>query len=96
MYNLPHLFYHIQKQGILPLWFVDKNDYSQIGAGDVIETKGLEELLNGGSRDTIDLQVIKKNGDVLHIPTKHTMSTDQLKWFREGSALNYIRKNIQH
>ena len=78
------------------MWFVNKDDYSHIGAGDIIETIGLEELLLGRLKETIQLQVTKKNGDVLSIPTKHTMSTDQLKWLRAGSALNYIRKNIQN
>ena len=85
----------MQKQGILPLWFLDKGDYNRIGAGDIVETLDLETLLDGGSGETIDLRVTKKNGDVLLITTKHTMSTYQLKWLREGSALNFIRKNIQ-
>ncbi|OCH96568.1 aconitate hydratase [Obba rivulosa] len=86
---------NLKKQGILPLWFADKNDYSRIGAGDVVETIGLADLLNGAPDASIKLRVIKRNGDVFEIPTRHTMSSDQLKWLRAGSALNYIRSQIQ-
>lgn len=86
---------HTQKQGILPLWFADKADYARIGAGDLIETVGLADLLNGTPDATIKLMVTRRNGEVLEIPTKHTMSSDQLKWLRAGSALNYIRSQVQ-
>ncbi|OBZ78764.1 Homocitrate dehydratase, mitochondrial, partial [Grifola frondosa] len=79
---------NLKKQGVLPLWFVDKADYSRIGAGDVVETIGLEDLLNGKADASIKLRVVRRNGDVFEIPTRHTMSSDQLKWLRAGSALN--------
>ncbi|KAI0768450.1 aconitate hydratase [Trametes elegans] len=87
---------NLKKQGILPLWFVDKADYSRIGSGDVVETLGLADLLEG--RDTSDrairLRVTRRNGETFEIPTRHTMSADQLKWLRAGSALNHIRAQI--
>ncbi|KAJ3558071.1 hypothetical protein NM688_g1128 [Phlebia brevispora] len=86
---------NLKKQGVLPLWFADKNDYSRIGAGDLVETVGLGDLLSCKSRDTITLRVTKRNGETFEIPTTHTMSQDQLKWLRAGSALNYIRSKTQ-
>ncbi|EPT04170.1 hypothetical protein FOMPIDRAFT_154300 [Fomitopsis schrenkii] len=86
---------NLKKQGILPLWFADKADYARIGSGDVVETIGLTDLLNGAPDATIKLRVARRNGDVFEIPTKHTMSSDQLKWLRAGSALNYIRSQVQ-
>ncbi len=83
-----------QKQGVLPLWFADKADYLRIGAGDFIETEGLTDLLEGNPDATIAIKVIKPDGEVLHIATKHTMSADQTKWLRAGSALNYIRSQL--
>jgi homoaconitase len=80
-----------QKQGILPLWFVDKADYRRIGSGDVLETLGLAELIEGKADAAVKLRVKKMSGEVFEIQTRHTMSQDQLKWFRAGSALNYIR-----
>lgn len=84
----------LQKQGILPLWFKDTSDYSKIASGDVIETVGLESLLNGDSNAVIQLKVTKRDGETFEIPTKHTMSVDQVKWLRAGSALNYIRSQL--
>ncbi|CAG8495170.1 12194_t:CDS:2 [Acaulospora colombiana] len=79
-----------QKQGVLPLWFADKSDYSRISSGDKIETIGLAELLAGKGKD-VQLRVSKRDGESFIIKTKNTMSTDQLKWLQAGSALNHIR-----
>ncbi|KAI0724381.1 aconitate hydratase [Cerioporus squamosus] len=85
---------NLKKQGILPLWFVDKADYSRIGSGDVIETLGLADLLEGKADASIRLKVTRRNGEQFEIPVRHTMSADQLKWLRAGSALNHIRAQI--
>jgi homoaconitase len=79
---------------VLPLWFADKDDYSRIGAGDSVETAGLTELLNGKADASVKIKVTKRDGEVFEISTTHTMSSDQLKWLRAGSALNYIRSQI--
>lgn len=79
----------MQKQGILPLWFANKDDYSRISAHDKVETVGLQSLLESGSGE-VSLKVTRPSGESYEIPTKHTMSVDQLEWLRAGSALNYI------
>ena len=84
----------MQKQGVLPLWFADKADYSRIGSGDMVETIGLADLIQGRENATVKLRVMRRTGEVFEIPTTHTMSEDQLKWFRAGSALNYIRSQM--
>jgi len=86
---------NLKKQGVLPLWFADTSDYSKIGSGDTIETVGLEGLLNGDHSSPVRLKVTKRSGETFEVPTKHTMSTDQLNWLRAGSALNYIRSKLQ-
>ncbi|KAJ7139865.1 aconitate hydratase [Mycena epipterygia] len=85
---------NLKKQGVLPLWFADKADYSRIGSGDVFETIGLSELLKGTPGAEIKLKVTKRGGEVFEIQTKHTMSADQLKWLEAGSALNHIRSQM--
>ncbi|KAH9846052.1 aconitate hydratase [Lenzites betulinus] len=88
---------NLKKQGVLPLWFADKADYSRIGAGDVVETVGLADLLSGrdASANAIRLRVTPRAGGApFEVPTRHTMSADQLKWLRAGSALNHIRAQI--
>ncbi|KLO13967.1 aconitate hydratase [Schizopora paradoxa] len=84
---------NLKKQGILPLWFVNKDDYSRVGSGDTIETIGLGDVFKNSSSPIL-LRVTKGNGESFNIPTKHTMSEDQLKWLRAGSALNYIRSQL--
>lgn len=80
-----------QKQGILPLWFANKADYSKIGSGDILETVGLNGVFDCVPDATVKVKVTKLDGTVFEIATKHTMSTDQLNWLKAGSALNYIR-----
>jgi len=79
---------------VLPLWFIETSDYSRIGSGDVIETIGLTNLLQGDQNAAIRVKVTKRSGKVFEIPLKHTMSRDQLKWLEAGSALNYIRSQM--
>ena len=86
--------FHPQKQGILPLWFADKADYGRIGSGDVVETFGLADLLEGVPDAQIRLRVTRRGGETFDVPVRHTMSADQLKWLRAGSALNHIRAQI--
>ncbi|KAG1757359.1 aconitate hydratase [Suillus lakei] len=85
---------NLKKQGVLPLWFADKADYSRIGSGDVVETIGLADLIEGRQNAAVKLKVTKRTGEVFEILTKHTMSEDQLKWFCAGSALNFIRSQM--
>jgi len=86
---------NLKKQGVLPLWFANTTDYDRIGSGDVVETLGLENLLNGVPSATIKLKVTRRDGKILEIPTKHTMSSDQLDWLKAGSALNFIRSQLK-
>lgn len=76
----------------MPLWFANKDDYASVSAGDIIETHGLGALLEGDADATITLLVKRRDGSDQTIPTKHTLSSDQLKWIRAGSALSYIRQ----
>ncbi|WRT70920.1 aconitate hydratase, mitochondrial [Kwoniella shivajii] len=84
---------NLKKQGILPLWFMDKSDYSRISAHDKVSTNGLEAVMNGtSSSPIIKLRVEKPDGTMEEIETRHTLSEDQIEWLRYGSALNYIGK----
>jgi homoaconitase len=78
----------------LPLWFADKNDYNRIGSGAVVETIGVSDLFAGKPDAPVRVKVTTPGGESFEIMTKHTMSSDQLKWLRAGSALNYIRSQL--
>ncbi|KAI0286820.1 aconitate hydratase [Russula aff. rugulosa BPL654] len=85
---------NLKKQGVLPLWFADKNDYSRIGSGAIIETIGVHDLVSGNPDAIVRVKVTTPAGESFEVATKHTMSSDQLKWLRAGSALNYIRAQL--
>jgi homoaconitase len=76
------------------LWFADKNDYGRIGSGAVIQTVGVHDLISGNPDATVRVKVTTRDGESFEIATTHTMSSDQLKWLRAGSALNHIRSQL--
>lgn len=83
---------NLKKQGMLPLTFADPSDYDRIGSHDVIETIDLLDMLEKGGDNggTLKLRVTKPNGTSFEILAKHTMSKDQVDFFKAGSAINYI------
>lgn len=83
---------NLKKQGVLPLTFADEADYDRIGSGDVLETVGLVDLIDkeGNNGGELDVKVTKPSGETFVIKTKHTMSKDQVEFFKAGSAINYI------
>lgn len=87
---------NLKRQGILPLWFADPADYSRIGSGDILETRGLSALiLSQDISSNLKVRVTPRSGDIFEIPVKHTLSEDQLNWLKAGSALNYVRLRSQ-
>ncbi len=80
---------NLKKQGILPLTFGTPADYDKVQEKDRISIHGLNKLAPGqpvqatlehedGTRDTISL--------------KHSLTQEQIEWFKAGSALNLIRQ----
>eukprot|EP00158_Paraphelidium_tribonemae_P005846 Partr_v1_DN27556_c0_g1_i1_m30372 putative aconitate hydratase len=84
---------NLKKQGMLPLTFKDATDYDKIPAVDCrISTRGLVQLVNSGKGNVEIVVEMTSSGNKISIPVNHTMSQDQLEWFRHGSALNMIRR----
>ena len=82
---------NLKKQGVLPLWLVDKSAYSNISAHDKVQTVGMADILSGASTsDRVMLKVTSPDGEVREVECRHTLSTDQVEWLRTGSALNWI------
>jgi len=79
---------NLKKQGVLPLTFADPADYDAIGESDRISVIGLAGLAPGRP---VEVVVNHADGGATSIATNHTMSDDQIAWFRAGSALNLIR-----
>ncbi|VEU23480.1 DEKNAAC104713 [Brettanomyces naardenensis] len=85
---------NLKKQGMLPLTFANEKDYDKLSTGDVLKTLNLRDMVaklgdNGG---IVQLEVTKRSGDKFIIDARHTMSADQIEWFKAGSAINFIAK----
>ncbi|KAH3686783.1 hypothetical protein WICPIJ_002262 [Wickerhamomyces pijperi] len=83
---------NLKKQGMLPLTFANEADYDRISSGDVLETVNLRDMIakDGNNGGVVTLRVTKTNGETFEIQTKHTMSKDQIDFFKAGSAINHI------
>ena len=80
---------NLKKQGILPLVFNNPEDYDLILWNDRISTVGLRSIEPGS---LIEILVTQANGSTKQIMMKHSLSTEQIFWFKSGSALNYLSK----
>ena len=82
---------NLKKQGVLPLTFVNEADYDFIEQADKVDLKGLTTIAPGS---TVTAVVHHKDGSTVEIPLKHSMNDEQIVWFKNGSALNTIRKSL--
>jgi aconitate hydratase len=82
---------NLKKQGMLPLTFKDAADYEKVQAGDRVSLEGLDQLAPGSEV----ICVLKHtNGEEDRIALAHSFTSDQVEWFRAGSALNKIRASL--
>jgi aconitate hydratase len=79
---------NLKKQGILALSFADRSVYDEIGEDDLIGLHGLARLEPGRP---VECTVTKPEATVVSFECTHTLSDEQIEWFRAGSALNLIR-----
>tara|TARA_Y100001970_G_scaffold199901_1_gene243120 strand:+ start:7705 stop:9984 length:2280 start_codon:yes stop_codon:yes gene_type:complete len=82
---------NLKKQGMLPLTFVDPEDYERIGEDDRIAVRSLAQLAPG---DTLEVEVTSPNGTTWSFSANHSFSSEQIEWFKAGSALNIIKASI--
>ncbi|MDP2104635.1 MAG: aconitate hydratase, partial [Desulfobulbaceae bacterium] len=83
---------NLKKQGILPMTFTNTADYDRIKAEDRVAISGLVDLAPGSS---LTVTVTHKNGAQESFPVQHSMSAQQIQWFKAGSALNMISASQQ-
>ncbi len=76
---------NLKKQGMLPLTFSDPKDYDRIEQNDRVSILGLAGLEPGMP---VTLRIRKPDGRMEDILVKHTMTREQIAWFKAGSALN--------
>jgi aconitate hydratase len=76
---------NLKKQGILPLTFVNPADYDLFEQNDRVTISGLYTLEPG---KPVKVIVKRPDGRTVEIETRHSMTREQIAWFRAGSALN--------
>ena len=80
---------NLKKQGMLALTFDNENDYDLIEEDD---TFNFTDLDNFSPNKQISIELVHSNGKVDIIKTNHTYNEQQIEWYKEGSALNLIKK----
>jgi aconitate hydratase len=78
---------NLKKQGILPLMFRDPQDYDRIGEYDRLSIVDLAHLEPG---KPVRMIVRSKDGSEYELVLNHTLTKEQIGWFKAGSALNTI------
>jgi len=82
---------NLKKQGMLALTFADKVDYDKIQEDDTIDIEGLLAFAPG---KTLQVVLNHKDGSSETIQANHSYNAQQIHWFKEGGALNVIRKEF--
>lgn len=82
---------NLKKQGMLALTFNDKSDYEKIQEDDNIDIVGLTDFTPG---KPLTLVLNHADGTTDSISVNHTYNEQQIEWFKEGAALNIIRKQF--
>ncbi len=82
---------NLKKQGMLALTFADKADYDKIQEDDTIDVVGLTTFAPG---TPLTLVFTHADGTSDTIIANHTYNQQQIEWFKEGAALNIIKKQI--
>ncbi len=83
---------NLKKQGMLALTFANKDDYDKVQEDDIIDIAGLSNFAPGRPL-TVVLHHNDRTKD--EITVNHTYNQQQIEWFKAGSALNLIRKQMQ-
>ncbi len=80
---------NLKKQGILPLTFNDPADYDKVQEDDSFSLTGLSELEPDG---LLNVTLKHADGSQDSFVVDHTMTVEQIDWFKAGSALNKIKE----
>ncbi len=83
---------NLKKQGMLALTFSDPATYDQIEVDDRISILGLAGL---APDEPVTCRIHKPDGSTVEFTATHTLSPEQIEWFRAGSALNLIRERVR-
>jgi aconitate hydratase len=80
---------NLKKQGVLPLTFADPADYERVRETDRISVLGLAGLAPGRP---LAMVLHHEDGGEERLELRHSLSAEQIEWWRAGSALNVLRR----
>ncbi len=80
---------NLKKQGMLGVTFDNENDYDLIQEDDSFDFIDLK-VFSPGKQLTIKVKHKDKSEDTIIV--NHTYNMQQIEWYKEGSALNLIKK----
>ena len=80
---------NLKKQGMLGVTFDNENDYDLIQEDDSFDFIDLKDF-SPGKQLTIKVKHIDNSEDTILV--NHTYNFQQIEWYKEGSALNLIKK----
>ena len=83
---------NLKKQGMLPLTFTSPADYDRVRATDKVSFFGLAHLAPGHA---LTAKLHHDDGVTEEIQLRHTLNTEQIGWFKAGSALNLLRQKCR-
>ncbi|MAU63161.1 MAG: aconitate hydratase [Flavobacteriaceae bacterium] len=80
---------NLKKQGMLGITFDNESDYDLIQEDDLFDFIDLE---NFSPKKQLTIEIKHKDGSKDTVLANHTYNTQQIEWYKEGSALNLIKK----
>ena len=80
---------NLKKQGMLGITFSNESDYDLIQEDDLFNFIDLESFSPGKQ---ISIEIVHSDGSKDFIKADHTYNAQQIEWYKEGSALNLIKK----
>ena len=81
---------NLKKQGMLGITFENESDYDLIQEDDTFNFVDLKDFAEG---KPLIIEVVHADGSKDTFKANHTYNDTQIGWFKEGSALNMIKKH---
>ncbi len=82
---------NLKKQGMLALTFDNKADYEKFREDDTIDINGLTSF---APNQKLEMVLHHNDGTQETIQVNHSYNEQQIEWFKEGAALNIIRRDF--
>lgn len=80
---------NLKKQGMLGLTFDNESDYDKVQEDDIFNFTDLDSF---APDKQLHLELVHSDGSKDTITLNHTYNSQQIDWFKAGSALNLIKK----